>query len=385
MRTVGVEEEFLLIDPELRRPGPAGDVLYLNAPEDVTRECKQEQIETGTLPCLTLEDLGADLVRRRAQADAAASRAGVRIAALATSPIRTETTVTAAPRYLAMQERFGSTFREQLTCGCHVHVAVESDAEGVAVLDRIRIWLPVLLALSANSPFWNGADSAFSSYRSQAWSRWPTAGTYEIFGSAGAYHELVGQLLASDVPIDEGQIYFDARLSRRYPTVEVRVADVCLQPDDALLQAALTRALVESAAREWVAGELPVPASAAQLRLATWRASRYGLDGELIDPRRHVLREASQVVRELLEYVRPVLEEQGEDLMVESLLRQTAIRGTGCNRQRAVYARTGCLLDVISDAVFVTNLGGASLQERHVDAGSFREPKLIHNSSHPWY
>lgn len=270
-----------------------------------------------------------------------------------------------------MQERFGSTLRDQLTCGCHVHVAVGSDEEGVGVLDRIRVWLHVLQALSANSPFWNSEDSGYASYRSQAWSRWPTAGACDIFGSASAYHDLVETLIASEVPIDEGQIYFDARLSNHHPTVEVRVADVCLQPDDAVLQAALTRALVETAAREWARGEPPNPMPAAQLRLAAWRASRFGLDGELLDPQQHVLRDARQVARSLFEHVRPVLEEQGEELLVESLLRQTLVRGTGCNRQRAVYARSGSLTEVVSDAVVMTNLGQGTLQERHADSACF--------------
>lgn len=372
MRTFGVEEEFLLINPRLLCPEAAADAVFLAARGGgLMRECKQEQIETGTEPQTSLEELSADILRQRAVANEAASRTGVRIAALATAPTVTTTSLTPEPRYLRMQERFGSTLRDQLTCGCHVHVAVESDEEGVGILDRIRVWLPVLSALSANSPFWNSQDSGYASYRCQAWSRWPTAGVYEIFGSAAAYHDLVETLIATEVPIDEGQIYFDARLSKRHPTVEVRVADVCLQPDDAVLQAALTRALVETAAREWAHGIPPIPMPAAQLRLAAWRASRFGLDGELLDPQLNVLHDAREVARSLFEYVRPVLEEQGEDLLVESLLRQTFIRGTGCNRQRAVHARNGSLAEVVSDAVFVTNVGHNSLHERHADSACF--------------
>ncbi|SDI48037.1 carboxylate-amine ligase [Arthrobacter subterraneus] len=356
MRTFGVEEEFLLINPLLLCPEAAADAVLLAAGSSgLMRECKQEQIETGTEPQVSLTALSADIRRQRATADEAAARIGVRIAALATSPTEISTELTADPRYLKMQDRFGLTLRDQLTCGCHVHVAVESDEEGVAILDRIRVWLPVLSALSTNSPFWKSEDSGYASYRTQAWSRWPTAGVYEVFGSAAAYHDLVETLIASEVPIDRGQIYFDARLSARHPTVEVRVADVCLQADDAVLQAALTRALVETAAREWTRGVAPIPMPAAQLRLAAWRASRYGLHGELLDPQLNVLRDARHVARSLFEHVRPVLAEQGEEPMVESLLRQTLIRGTGCNRQRAVYARTGSFAEVVSDAVSLTN------------------------------
>lgn len=372
MRTFGVEEEFLLIDPTKLCPEPAADAVFLAAGHhDVTREVKQEQIETGTHPQSSLEELYADILRHRALADEAAVRSGVRIAALGTSPIVTGTRVTHETRYLQMQERFGATLRDQLTCGCHVHVSVESDEEGVAVLDRIRVWLPVLAALSTNSPFWAGEDSGFASYRGQAWNRWPTAGPCEIFGSAEAYSALIAQLLATGVPLDGQAVYFDARLSTRHPTVEVRVADVCLQPDDAVLQAALTRALVETAAREWAAGVPPIPMPAAQLRLGCWRASRFGIDGELLDPLSGTLRDAHELARALLEYVRPVLREQGEDLLVESLLNQVLIRGTGSTRQRAVYARTESLAEVVSDAVFLTGAGQGSLEERHADSACF--------------
>ena len=130
-----------------------------------------------------------------------------------------------------------------------MHVGVASDAEGVAVLDRIGPWLAPLLALSANSPYWMGDDSGYASFRSQVWSRWPTAGPTRLFGTPEAYHAAVQGLVATGTILDQGMVYFDARLSARYPTVEIRVADVCLSADTATLLAALARGLVETAAR----------------------------------------------------------------------------------------------------------------------------------------
>ena len=150
-----------------------------------------------------------------------------------------------------MARAFGLTAQEQLTCGCHVHVQVESDEEGVAVLDRIQPWLATLLALSANSPFWQGVDSSYASFRYQAWGRWPCSGPTEWFGSAEASHETVGQMVRTGTLLDTGMVYFDARLSQHYPTLEVRIADVCLRHEDAVLIAALVRALVETEARAW--------------------------------------------------------------------------------------------------------------------------------------
>jgi glutamate---cysteine ligase / carboxylate-amine ligase len=149
-----------------------------------------------------------------------------------------------------MAERFGPTAQEVLTCGCHVHVSVESEEEGIAAVDRIRVWLPVILAISANSPFYDGRDTGYASYRSQLWMRWPSAGPTDAFGTPEAYHELVRSMVESGVLLDDGMIYFDARLSQRYPTVEIRVADVCVDLEDTLVIAALCRALVETAAAE---------------------------------------------------------------------------------------------------------------------------------------
>ncbi|MCC9205993.1 carboxylate-amine ligase [Arthrobacter sp. zg-Y769] len=367
MRTFGIEEEYLLVDGETGVPLPVGPEIgrAIPAGSPLSTEFKQEQIESGTQVHRVLEDLAADVVACRSTADRAAAAAGARAVALATSPLACLPTLTKDERFSRMEQQFVQIAREQLTCGCHVHVGVDSDAEGVAVLDRIRVWLPLLGALSANSPFWNGTDTGFASYRSQVWSRWPLAGPYPVFGSAENYHRLVADLLETQVPMDHGQIYFDARLSRRHPTVEVRIADVCLYADDAVLVAALVRALVETAAREWRRGMHAGKVPETLLRMAAWRAGRFGMDGELVDPLGATVADTFTVAKSLLEYVRPVLEEQGEATLVESLLRQVLARGTGARRQRAVLARTGSLAEVVADSVRISNLAVAPITERH--------------------
>jgi glutamate---cysteine ligase / carboxylate-amine ligase len=171
-------------------------------------------------------------------------------------------------RYLQMARAFGLTAYEQLTCGCHVHVEVSSEEEGVAALDRIAPWLAVLLALSGNSPFWQGRDSAYASFRYQVQGRWPSAGPADFFGGAAAYRRTVAQMVATGTLLDTGMVYFDARLSQRYPTLEIRIADVCLHADDAVLIAALARALVETDARRWRQGTAPPRWRGELLRLA---------------------------------------------------------------------------------------------------------------------
>jgi glutamate---cysteine ligase / carboxylate-amine ligase len=351
-RTVGVEEEFLLVDPACGRAvAVGGAVLTVDEHSELTGELQREQVETGTRPCRALSELGRELRRSREQARSAARAVGAELAPLATSPLPTHPTVSPGSRYRRMVERFGPTASEQLTCGCHVHVGITSEAEGVAALDRIRGWLAPLLALSTNSPFWNGADSGYASFRSQVWGRWPSAGPTELVGDPAGYRELVATMLGTQTVLDEGMLYFDARLSRHHPTIEIRVADVCREPDDAVLIAALTRALVETAVRDWQAGRPADPTRTEVLRLAAWQAARTGLDGMLLDPTTWRPAPAAEVVHRLVEHVTPALLDAGDLEPVRELLTAVLGRNSGAARQRAVLERTGELRAVVADAV----------------------------------
>nr|WP_269856919.1 glutamate--cysteine ligase [Streptomyces sp. RPT161] len=351
-RRLGVEEELLLVDPDSGAAKAVGEqVMELYGEADgFQTELQAEQLEIATRPCAQLEELAEQVRASRAALSRRAREVGAEVAALATSPVPVDPTLSRSRRYERMAETFGLTTREQLSCGCHVHVEVASQEEGAAVIDRIRPWLAPLIALSANSPYWQGRDSGYASYRYQMWNRWPTAGPTELFGSSKAYHSLVCELLRTGTLLDEGMVYFDARLSHHLPTVEIRVADVCLEADDAVLVAALARGLVETAAREWRAGRPPDPVSAQVLRLAAWRASRFGLDGRLLHPLTHTPAPAAEVVRTLLRHVRRTLS-QDDAMTCERLLDQLLSRGTGAGVQRAAYAARGCLADVSRAAV----------------------------------
>ncbi|MEE1836324.1 glutamate--cysteine ligase 2 [Streptomyces sp. SP17KL33] len=357
MRTVGVEEELLLVDPETGEPqARAAAVLARVALEGTDqdvfeKELHDEQVEFATHPQSSMTDLGAEIVRCRKDAARHAEGLGSAVAALATSPLPVSPTITMNSRYRWMAREFGLHTQVQLVCGCHVHVSVESDDEGVAVLDRMRPWLSVLTALSANSPFWQGHDSRYASYRSQVWDMWPMAGPTDVFGSAERYHQCVTDLIATGVVRDEGMIYFDARLSQRYPTVEIRVADVCLHPDTAVLVAALARGLVETAAREWRAGVEPLGHSAGLLRLATWRAARSGLSENLLDPVTMRPRPALDVVRSLLHHVEEALVDHGDADLARDAVAELTGRGNGARVQREVMARTGSLREVVAACV----------------------------------
>ncbi|WP_043847620.1 glutamate--cysteine ligase [Crystallibacter crystallopoietes] len=362
MRTFGVEEELLLVDADSGSIKACVDEVLggLAGQRDpagirLVSELQREQLEVITPVHSDLGELAEDIVAGRALADALAVGAGARAAALATPVLPFVPHLSAVPRVGAMEERFGLTAREQLTCACHVHVGVESGDEGVAVLDRIRSWLPVLSALSANSPFWQGRDTGYASYRIQSLGRWPMAGPAGIYGSLGAYRRRLQALLDTEVPLDEAMLYLDARLSRSYPTVEIRVADVCLYPDDAVLIAALSRALVETAARQWRAAVPPADVPTAVLRLANWRASRSGIGGDLLHPLSGVPRPAGEVLDALMAHLAPALADNGDGPQVEALLKQVMHRGTGAEFQRRTLEQTGTLAGVVKGALAATH------------------------------
>ncbi|MGW2639965.1 glutamate--cysteine ligase 2 [Streptomyces sp. NPDC001348] len=357
MRTVGVEEELLLVDPESGDPKALSAAVLARASLDdpgqdvFEKELYGQMLEFATHPQTDMADLGAEIVRCRKEAARHAGEIGCAVAALATSPLPVSPSISMNDRYRWMAEHYGIATREQLVCGCHVHVAVESDEEGVAVLDRVRPWLPVLSAISANSPFWQGHDSGYDSYRSQVWGRWPSAGPTELFGTPERYHSRVSDMVATGVILDEGMVYFDARLSERYPTVEIRVSDVCLHSDTPVLIATLARGLVETAACDWRAGREAAEHSVSLLRLATWQASRSGLSGELLHPGTLRPEPAGTVVRALLEHTRDALAGTGDLARAEEAVTELLERGNGARVQRELMERTGSLRDVVTECV----------------------------------
>lgn len=358
IRRFGVEEEILLVDGVEGLPVPASCAVLAECARRAgddggprpAAELQQEMLEVVTPPHETLAGLQADVVAGRVLPDRGARAVGARIAALGTSPLPGQPHVHPTTRFGVLIDRYGIPARDNLTCGLHVHVAVASPQEGVQVLDRIRNWLPVLVALSANSPFAHGQDTGFASYRSHVWQSWPSAGPSDVYGSVAAYRAREEELLATGVLLDAKMLYFDARLSHTCPTVEVRVADVCLFPEDTGLIAALVRGLVETAARSWRAGLPPAQTSARALRLANWQAGLSGTDAELVHPLSGRPARAWDVVSALLDHVLPALADAGDDAAVTDGLARVLHRGTSADRQRAVHGRTGLLADVVADA-----------------------------------
>lgn len=354
-RTVGVEEEFLLVEDGSPYLAAEGDRVVAGA-DAVTegrfdQEFMQEQAELGSAPHGDLTDLQGDLRERRAELADSARANGARLLASATSPLDQRVTTTANARYEQMIGRFGRLARSQLACGMHVHVSIDSPQEGVDVLDRIRGWLPTLLALSANSPFLAGRDTEYASYRTVLWGQWPTAGAADLFGSVEGYEQARAALIASGAALDEAMICFDARLSARYPTVEIRVCDVCADVRDATTIAALARALVSTTAEQAAEG-MPAPAIRSELlRAMSWRAARWGVTDALVDPVSQRPVPAWELVDALVDLVAPALKSTGDDELVRAGLARIRDRGTGARLQREAHETGG--IDAVVEALVV--------------------------------
>ncbi|HTJ76347.1 MAG TPA: glutamate--cysteine ligase [Acidimicrobiales bacterium] len=353
--TLGVEEEFLVVEAATGDLVPRSDLVLPRARErlgdEVAGELNRCQIEVGTPVCHTLDEVRAALTRLRAGVAAGAAEVGCEFVALGTHPYgrwQDQAVDVAHDRYRRMEEVYRIIARQQVVCGCHVHIGIPDRDLAVAAMNRARPWLPVVLALSANSPYWEGMDSGYDSYRLQVWQRWPTAGMPPRLASADDFDALVKELQAAEAVEDATFLYWYIRPSVRYPTLEFRVCDVCAAVDDAVVVAGLIRALAWTGAQEELDGRPPDERRQEVLEAAMWRAARYGLDGTLVSPGAAGPRPAPEVVTELLDHVRPGLEAHGDWETVGEGTTRIVSEGNGARRQRAAFARRRDPHDVVA-------------------------------------
>ncbi len=367
--TLGVEEEFFLVDRRTRVLSDAGPVLGA-ANEDAThdeipaytREFRRSMIESRTKVCDSLEDVRGELQRLRGGLVRAAAEADLLLLAAGSAPLVDWKApgVTPAPRYQRMADAYQQLAREQLMCACHVHIGIPDEDLAIGVLNRVTPWLATVLALFASSPFWMGDDTGYASYRTILWQRWPTAGIPGTFGSATEYRAVVESLIKSGVISDAGQIYWAVRLNPTYNTVEVRIADACTTIDEAVAYAGLSRALVRVGLEEGRSERRCFGVRPEILSAARWRAARSGLEDVLIDPFTDEPVPALAMVERLMGYVRPALEDVGDWDEVSDLVEQTVTRGTSAARQRVAYRRADRLEDVVDLLVQETGQFGAA-------------------------
>jgi carboxylate-amine ligase len=355
-RTFGVEEEYLLVDALTGEAFPGADDVMAAAKRrgaDAEHELLASQVEIGTPVHTTLDDVRASLHRLRQAIAEAAVEAGCRLAAMGTHPWASiqPQAISEGARYGSLAEELQRLGTHLVICGCHVHVGVDDAEVALRAALRARPWLPVLLALSANSPFWEGADTGFASYRTTVFSRLPTAGPLGDFADRAEHAAVIADLIRTGVIKDQNMMWTDIRPSYRYSTVEVRVADVCTELHDAVLIAGLCRALISTCAAEVTAGAEPRRVRYELLRAATWRAARSGLAGALVDLQAMKTAPAPEVVASFVEHVRPALEEAGDFAEISELVARTLADGGGAARQRLASQQAGGLRHVVADAV----------------------------------
>lgn len=366
--TLGVEEEFLLVDPATGEPVARGRELVRAARErfgvDFDVELATCQLETKTGVCRELADVRRQLHGMRFVAAEVARELGCLLLAVGAPPLGgPEVGLGGEDRYRHLARDHRLLAAEQSICGCHVHVAVPDEETAVRVCDHLRPWLPVLTALTANSPFARGRDTGFASWRSVVWSRWPVAGPPPHFGSAGGYRATCELLLASGAAHDLKMLYWDVRPSSHLPTVEVRVADVAATVDEAVLLAGLVRALVATALADLRRGLTAAPVPTEVLRAAQWRAARDGLEGHAFDVLSGRLVPARMLLDRLLHRVGDELAASGDSGLVRQLSAAVVRGGGGAARQRRAFARAGSPADVVGLLAAETVAGGETWRE----------------------
>ncbi|MCM1984625.1 carboxylate-amine ligase [Lyngbya confervoides] len=356
--TLGVEEEYQVIDPATRQlASQSGKLIQTNQqnPQTATliHEMHRCQVEIATDVCYTLSEVRAQLVRARQAANQAAQSHGLAIAAAGTHPFSRwqQQHLTPKDRYRSLNTDLQQLVRELIIFGCHVHIGIADRDAAIGVMNRARLWLPSLLALTASSPFWLGKDTGYHSYRMVLWSRLPTAGPPPIFTDYRDHQQFVQRLIDTEIIDDPTKIYWDIRLSDRFPTIEFRMADVCTTVDETVMFAGLVRALTQTCYQAFLDCR-PYPEIRTELlKAAMWQAARYGTQGHLIDFSQLRPIPAADSIQALLQTLQPALERNGDWEVVRQQVDQVLTQGNGALRQRQVFAQQGSYPAVVDQIV----------------------------------
>jgi len=360
--TIGVEEEFQIIDPatcELRShvmqlvSAASPDIL-----DQVKHEMHQSIVETGTRICENVSELRIEMHRTRGELVAAAERAGLQVAAAGTHPFSSwiDQVISPGERYQHIVEELQQLARSLLIFGMHVHVAMPDKQTTIDLMNMVRYFLPHLLALSTSSPFWMGRNTGLKSFRTTVFRRFPRTGIPEQFESWSAYENFVNLLVRLNC-IDTGKkIWWDVRPHPTFGTLEFRMCDVTTKIEEAVAIAALTQALVVKLHRLYTGNQSWRLYRRALIEENKWRAARYGIDGKLLDLGKETEVHMRELIPELLEFVDEVVDDLGSRSAVE-YINTILLEGTSAERQLRVFQETGDLKAVVRHLVAETKGG----------------------------
>lgn len=341
--TLGIEEEYLIVDRKSRDLVREPDAGFLTAcadllGEQVTGEYLQCQVEVGTKPHKRVRDARDDLVGLRKGVAEAAQAFGYAPIAASTHPFAKwrEQTHTRKERYDHLRDDLGQTVRRMLICGMHMHIGIEDEDLRIDLMNQVSYFLPHLLALSCSSPFWDGEDTGLASYRLTVFDALPRTGLPDVLGSYGEYTRMVGQLVKAGCIEDSSKIWWDVRPSSKFPTVEQRVTDVCSLVDDVAAIAAVYQSVMAFLFRLRKQNQRWRVYPQTLILENRWQAQRYGAQGKLIDHGRGEMVPMSRLMEELIGLIGEDAERLG---CKEELLRarQITTNGNSADRQRATF------------------------------------------------
>jgi carboxylate-amine ligase len=350
--TVGIEEEFQIIDPVTRKlRSSVSEILASGADllqDQLKKEMFQAMVEVGTVICRDVEEARGEVIHLRDVVGGLVEKIGARLVASGTHPIATwqDLEVTDDDRYLQLSENLQDIARTIAVYGLHVHVGVDDRDRAIEIMNEVRYFLPHILALSVNSPFWEGRDTGIKSYRSVIWGRMPRSGIPDHFASWDDYRHFVDTLLRTRSIDEPKKIWWDIRPHPHFNTLEFRICDMPTRVDETIAFAALFQGVVAKLARlrsKNLGFRMYQRALIAENR---WRAMRYGIGGKLIDFGKVAEVPAHELTYELLEFIDEVVDDLGSRKALEAvdvILRE----GTGADRQLRVYEQTGDLNAVV--------------------------------------
>ena len=360
--TIGIEEEYQIIDPKSRELTPGFAELVL-AEDPLIRDIKPElhqcQVEIGTPPCQSIQELREQLVRHRRAIILAARARGLAIASAGTHPISSwmKQDVTPLERYLGVKNELQDLAHRLLIFGTHVHIGIDEPEFRIDALNASRYILPHLLCLSASSPFWMGRNTGLHSYRSIVFKNFPRTGVPRVFQSAADYDNLVSTLVATRSIPDGSKIWWDVRPHYKYPTLEFRICDVNTRVDEAICIAAILQAVVY---KLWKLRRDNMTFRIYPQDLIEenkWRAVRWGLGGKLIDFGKQEELPAPVLIRELIEwFIGDVMDELGTRKEIEYAY-TIMENGSSAMRQLKTYEETKSLVAVVDQLIAETAEG----------------------------
>lgn len=354
--TVGVEEEFQIVDPntwELR--SHVSELLASSAPafgDQVKREMHQSIIEVGTKICGSIDELAGEIIRNRRDLADAAERVGLRVAAAGTHPFSSwmDQVLSPGERYRNIVEELQQLARSLLIFGLHVHVAVPDRSTMIDLMNEARYFLPHLLALSTSSPFWMGRDTGLKSFRTTVFRRFPRTGIPDRFESWSEYEQYVELLVELHCIDDAKKIWWDLRPHPTFGTLEFRICDVPTAPRASIAIAAIAQAIIVKLWRLRSQNLGFRRYRRALIEENKWRAARWGLDGKLIDFGRRQEVPMRELALELLEFIDDVVDDLGSRRELE-YVKKILAEGTSADRQLQVYRETGDLRAVVRSIV----------------------------------